>query len=250
MRSYLPALLRERFDPAGRYGLRLTLFAISILLVAIPFGLLLAQVRTDGPLTRFDAVTAERLHRFALDTPGVVPVSKVVSFLGLSIWVYPLLLVASVRLWTVGRRRLVGFLLATAPGGQVLSNLVKEIVDRPRPVHDDPIAQGFGQSFPSGHALNSVVFYGALLLVFLPVVPPRWRRPVLAGTVMLAVLVGASRLTLGVHYVTDVLAGYALGLAWLVASVAAFSIWRREEGKPPVEPIEGVEPEAEADLTS
>ena len=53
---------------------------------------------------------------------------------------------------------------------------------------------------------------------------------------------------LGVHYISDVLGGYVLGLAWLAASTAAFSIWRVERGRRPVEPIEGLEPEAATDL--
>jgi undecaprenyl-diphosphatase len=56
--------------------------------------------------------------------------------------------------------------------------------------------------------------------------------------------IGFSRLTLGVHYVSDVLGGYVLGAAWLLASVAAFEIWREDRGRRPTKPLEeGVEPE-------
>lgn len=63
-------------------------------------------------------------------------------------------------------------------------------------------------------------------------------------TATLIVLIGFSRLSLGVHYVSDVLGGYVLGAAWLIASVAAFEIWREERGRPRTRPLEhGVEPE-------
>jgi undecaprenyl-diphosphatase len=70
---------------------------------------------------------------------------------------------------------------------------------------------------------------------------------VLAGAVLLVAAICFSRLALGVHFITDVVGGVVLGLAWLAASTAAFSIWRVERGRPPVQVKEGVEPEA-ADL--
>jgi undecaprenyl-diphosphatase len=125
---------------------------------------------------------------------------------------------------------------------------VKLAVNRPRPSLEFPIATAFGKSFPSGHAMSSVVVYGSLLLVFLPVMNKVWRRRMFAGFVVLMLVIGFTRLALGVHYLTDVLGGYVLGLAWLAASTAAFSIWRVERGQAPVEPAEGLEPEAADDL--
>ena len=90
--------------------------------------------------------------------------------------------------------------------------------------------------------------YGSLLLVFFPVMSRIWRRRALIGVVALVLAIGFTRLALGVHYISDVLGGYVLGLAWLAASTAAFSIWRVERGWRPVEPIEGLDPEAATDL--
>ncbi|HWI02958.1 MAG TPA: phosphatase PAP2 family protein, partial [Acidimicrobiales bacterium] len=89
--------------------------------------------------------------------------------------------------------------------------------------------------------------YGALVLVFFPVIGRRFRPVVVGGAVLLVVAICFSRLALGVHYITDVVGGVVLGLAWLAASTAAFSIWRVERGRSPVDVSEGVEPEA-ADL--
>jgi undecaprenyl-diphosphatase len=122
-------------------------------------------------------------------------------------------------------------------------------VDRPRPSLVAPIATAHGKSFPSGHAMSSVVVYGSLLLVFFPVLTRAWRRRCLVGVVVLMLVIGFSRLALGVHYISDVVGGYVLGLAWLAASTAAFSIWRVERGRRPVEPMEGLEPEAAQDLS-
>jgi undecaprenyl-diphosphatase len=96
--------------------------------------------------------------------------------------------------------------------------------------------------------MSSTVVYGALLLVFLPLVARRLRPALIAAVALLVGAIGFSRLALGVHYISDVLGGYVLGLAWLAASVAAFSTWRVERGRPPVDALEGLEPEVAADL--
>jgi undecaprenyl-diphosphatase len=98
--------------------------------------------------------------------------------------------------------------------------------------------------------MMATIGYGVLLLVFLPLVPRKWRVPLVVGAVLLVAIIGFARLALGVHFLTDVVGGFILGLAWLAASTAAFSIWRTEEGEPPVEPLEGVEPEAVKSLKS
>lgn len=247
--DWLPGWVRRRLDPAQRYGLRATLFGVALVLVFVPFGLLLEQVVDEGPLTRHDRAIAEELHDVVRDHPGVHGPLEVVSFLGKPIWFY--ILVGAVGAYLVwrGRRRLVGFLVTTGLVGGLIDTAVKVLVSRPRPELEHPVATAFGQSFPSGHAFTSTAIYGALLLVFLPVMS---RRARIAGWVAYAVLVAAiafSRLALGVHYLSDVLGGVVLGAAWLIASVAAFSIWREERGRPPVHPGEGVEPEAARDLT-
>jgi undecaprenyl-diphosphatase len=90
--------------------------------------------------------------------------------------------------------------------------------------------------------------YGALLLVFLPVIPKRFRVWAIASCATLVGSIAFSRLALGVHFLSDVLGGLALGAAWLLASTAAFSIWRTERGRKPVDPKRGLEPESAKEL--
>jgi undecaprenyl-diphosphatase len=127
--------------------------------------------------------------------------------------------------------------------GGAISTAIKVLVDRPRPRFDEPITEAFGKSFPSGHAMSSTIGYGTLLLAFMPLIPDRWRVRAFASYVVLVLLISASRLGLGVHYLSDVLGGIVLGAAWLCVSVATFRIWRREQRKPAREVLEGVEPE-------
>lgn len=242
------ASLRRRLDPDARYGLRVTLFAVAFLLVAIPFGLLLDQVKNDRSLIRLDTSAANHLHDWVRGSENLVQNLKILTFFGSPVWFYIIVTPAALWVWRRGHLRLAIFLVVTALGGGLLDTVVKEVVDRARPSLLDPVATAQGKSFPSGHAMSSTFVYGALVLVFLPVIGRRYRPVVVGGAVLLVLAIGFSRLALGVHYITDVLGGFVLGLAWLAASTAAFSIWRVEMGRPPVKVGEGLEPEAAEDL--
>lgn len=235
-------------DPEERYGLRLSLFAVAFLLAAVPFGWLLGQVLGGGSFVRLDTAAARHLHAWVRRSPTFVTPLEVVTFFGSPACLWLLATPAALLAWRRHHPRLGVFLAVTALGGGLLGALVKDAVGRPRPSLVDPVATAQGQSFPSGHSMSSTVVYGALLLVFLPVFARRLRPAVIGGVVLLVGAIGFSRLALGVHYISDVLGGYVLGLAWLAASVAAFSTWRVERGGAPVEPFEGLEPEAAADL--
>jgi membrane-associated phospholipid phosphatase len=244
----LPTFIKRRLDPAQRYGLRLTLFAIAIVLVFVPFGLLLAQVVDDGPMTLYDRALVEELHDVVREHRWTIQPLQFLSFLGKPIFFYIVVGAACVFLLWRGRRRLAAYLVTTGLVGGAIDTAVKVLVSRDRPVLEEPIATAFGQSFPSGHAFTSTAMYGALLLTFLPVVPKRMRRWAIGFYVLLVAAIAFSRLALGVHFLSDVLGGIALGAAWLIASTAAFSIWRQERGRKPVEVTRGVEPEAKKDL--
>ena len=247
--SALPAFVRRRLDPAQRYGLRLTLFAVVIVLVFVPFGFLLEQVVDQGRFTTYDRSVAENLHDIVRSHRGLIGPLQFLSFLGKPIWFYIVVGAAGVFLWTRGRVRLVLFLVTTGVVGGLIDTVVKVLVSRPRPRLDEPIATAFGKSFPSGHAFTATALYGALLLCFLPVIAKRWRAWAIGFYVVLVCAIAFSRLALGVHFVTDVVGGIVLGGAWLAASTAAFEIWRVERGRKRTAPLkEGVEPEAAREL--
>lgn len=112
-------------------------------------------------------------------------------------------------------------LLATAYGGRLLIELIKLIVDRPRPLFDPHPVYVFSQSFPSGHAGNTMISYGAIALFALP---QRWRAVGLIAAAALSLTVGATRPILGVHWPTDVLGAWCLGLLWLMT---CWTAWQR-----------------------
>jgi undecaprenyl-diphosphatase len=118
-------------------------------------------------------------------------------------------------LLSLRRYRTAGFVLATALGGYVLSVGLKLLVGRPRPAGG--LIQLSGNSFPSGHSMLSAIIYLTLALTVSTVIL-RWRVRlyVIGSALVLVALIGISRLYLGVHYLTDVAAGWLVGLAWAI----------------------------------
>ncbi|WP_110112231.1 phosphatase PAP2 family protein [Bacillus sp. CGMCC 1.16541] len=101
-------------------------------------------------------------------------------------------------------------------GSRSLNWLLKEVFERPRPQLSQLIEAGH-YSFPSGHAMNSMAFYGALILLIRMYINEQnyVKGVVITLLVWLISLIGFSRMYLGVHYLTDILAGFAMGTAWL-----------------------------------
>jgi undecaprenyl-diphosphatase len=225
----------RRLDPDDPRGLRRSLTWLVVLLVAVPFTALLVNVEADGPLLRWDQPVADDLNRWAERSDVRVDAFQAVSWFGwppvLTAWVA----VAAVGCWATGRRRLATFLVLTTAIGAVAQVALKAAVARPRPEVLLPVANARGHSFPSGHAMASTIVYGALLLVVVPRLPHRARVPVVVGTVLLVLAIGLSRLVLGVHFVTDVVGGFVIGVAWLAGAAALFEVWRIEDPSTPPE---------------
>ena len=127
-------------------------------------------------------------------------------------------LAAAGYLWLSGRRRSMLLLVASVGGGQMLSTLFKRGFDRPRPDLVPHEAIVYTASFPSGHAMMAAVTYLTLGAMLARVQPTRVLRVyVLALAAIVTVAVGISRVYLGVHWPTDVLAGWTAGAAWALA---------------------------------
>jgi len=123
-------------------------------------------------------------------------------------------------------------------GGPIIENILKWSVRRPRPEFATPFLSSFSYSFPSGHAMNATIVYGMLTYILVTVWP--WRRTVRTGIIISCVLlvlgIGFSRLYLGVHYLTDVLGGFAAGSVWLTMCIlfTAYGTPRAEPLRPQI----------------
>lgn len=199
--------------------------ALALTIATVPFGMLLLLVRGRWPpLLAIDNSVLDQLHRYTVEHPAFATAMKAMSTAG-SAAVY-LTGFAFVVAWLLYRRRprLATFAIMTVLGSAVLNAVVKRIVQRARPVVADPAITATGLGFPSGHAQSSVVTYATLLLLFWSAMRSVWRRVAVAVAAVMVLGIGLSRVALAVHYVSDVLAGYVLGAAWVVAMVAVFGL--------------------------
>ncbi|WP_116451850.1 phosphatase PAP2 family protein [Blastococcus litoris] len=238
----------------GRFEARSALGWLAVLLGAVPFLLLWLLVqRSWSPLSALDGDVAAGLNSVVSGSPLVVGALRAVTDLGGTGTAVLLLVLATLFLLIRGQRRLAAFVATTGLGLAVLGPLTKAIVDRARPVVDSPVVETpSNASFPSGHAMTALVTWGVLLLLTLPAVRRSVRPWLVAGTVLLVVAVGFTRLALGVHFVSDVLAGWALGAGWLAVTTATFRGWQHRLGVDPDEPLDplDVDPGEEPHLAS
>lgn len=142
------------------------------------------------------------------------------------------LIVTALYFVLTGHRRTAAFVGFSVVGGTLLSNLLKELFDRPRPEMIDA-GQVFTASFPSGHATMSAVVYLTLGLLLAEAMRASHLKAYFIGLgIFLTVAVGVSRIYLGVHFPTDVIAGWALGTAWALVCWVGYSLLFGHDRRP------------------
>lgn len=209
-RRLAAAVWAHRREPRWRWAAAsAALFLASL----VAFAHLVEDYLTGDPIVRWDVEFARWLHEHSSE--ALVSFFKVVTLAGNAAVLAAVTAVVALLLL---RRRAVNdaiFLGVVALGVELLNAVLKLTFHRPRPesafVHLDTY------SFPSGHAAGATAVYGALAYLAARRAAGPLRAAILAGTPVLIALIGFSRLYLGAHYLSDVLAGFCLGAAWLFA---------------------------------
>ncbi len=154
---------------------------------------------------------------YAGHRPALIPIARIITFFG-----QPTVLIAAgfavaAWLWWQGRQRLAGALLLIILAGRALAEAQKYTIARVRPDLEPHLVVVKTSSFPSGHATSSMIFYLTLALAL--TAGTRWQRVAAAGAILLSLLIGISRVMLGVHWPSDVIGGWAFGMLWVLLTL-------------------------------
>jgi membrane-associated phospholipid phosphatase len=214
----------------------------SALVALLGFAVVVQQVMTNGRLVDLDRRLADHYsdHRLGKvrsielligDGPSQ-KLGRLLSLLGDAPLLLGAVIVLAFVLYQMGRRRDAIFLTTALVGGILLDLVVRVVIGHLRPDLPFPyfLISRFG--LPSGHALDATAFYGALVVVAWPRLSQWQRFGALAGTSALVAGIAYARVVVLAHYLSDVLAGVMLGVAWLLLLSAAFSLPRDDDRFP------------------
>jgi len=224
------AFVRARLSPQGYLGLSLTLGALVLIAASWLFGGIAEDVVTGDAITIVDVRVANWFHAHA--THGLSQVLLLVSNLhdvaGISVLVVGL---AFVLIWKRDWYWLLALGIAV-PGGMLLNMMMKLAFHRTRPQFDDAILAFTTYSFPSGHVAGATLFYGLLAAYLVTHVGEwRWRVLIVLCAFLMVELVALSRIYLGAHFLSDVLAAVAEGVAWLALCLTALHTLRQHRAR-------------------
>ena len=241
--------LRERFNRKSAGGFLLTVGFLLVFAVSLVLGALLDMIDSNEGLARLDKSVAEWGSRNA--SSETVDVLKWVTHLGSTMVVFVALVVVGIYDYLRHRNRdVLLFLAAVGLGEWMLNNGLKMIVSRERP-DIFRLVSASGASFPSGHSAAAAAGVAAIALVLGRDRRRRTRAVLAASAALVAVAVATSRALLGVHWLTDVIAGVAVGWGWFLLVAVLFGGRLQRLGDPVVragaaEPTPGDQTEAKA----
>lgn len=190
------------------------------------FDLAESMQRRNPELYRLDRTIHSTVR--TLRHPGLTNFFTFFTIIGTPVGLFLIALITSVFLYFRHRYRWIAYLAFTGTGGGILNLQLKSLFERERPSLAEALREASGYSFPSGHAMGAIVVLGAIAyLIWRGTSPWRWRSLGLAvlGSTVLAI--AASRIYLGVHWISDIAAGLIAGLLWLTATTTAYETLRR-----------------------
>ncbi len=223
-RQKLFRFFAARLDRKSYLGLHLTIglavFALGVWL----FGGLLEEVLDNATLVHWDLAASSWIH--STNTPAGVRLFVAITDIGSPVAMGVIATIGVIVTFVRGHRLLAYAWAAAAGGGAIVDGILKYAIHRTRPEYAAAFLHGTSYSFPSGHAMGSIIGYGFLAYaIVLTGKRAGWHRNmVFSAAALLTFLIGMSRVYIGVHYPSDVVGGWAAGLAWLAVCITGYQV--------------------------
>ncbi|MFC5284959.1 phosphatase PAP2 family protein [Pedobacter alpinus] len=199
------------------------LFAFMVMIVSLICFFSITDLVTDNELKHYDDVVIA--HIIAERTPNLTAFMKSMTFIGNSVGYFLLVPIVTVffiirKNWRISLEITIVLILSSG-----LNVVLKRIISRPRPPEINRLVFADFTSFPSGHAMSAITFYGFIIYLSYLLIKKYWLKySVIIICCLMVLLIGFSRVYLGVHYPSDILAGYFAGIAWLMFCIIILNL--------------------------
>ena len=224
---FAPQLLfiKARLSPQGFLGLHLTVGTVALIVAGLLFVIIAENVVSGDAFSIVDAQIAQWLH--AHSTPVMTQCLLILTHLHDPVTIsFMVALLASFLIWKKRWCEVLTVLLVVL-GGMLLNLLIKQAFQRARPTFDQPLVMLTSYSFPSGHVAATTLFYGVLAALLISQTYTCGRAVlILLLAFSMVIMVAFSRMYLGAHYLSDVLAAFLEGIAWLALCLTIIHTYR------------------------
>jgi undecaprenyl-diphosphatase len=226
--------IKKRLTPDEKFGLYLTIGSIiTFIFIYFFFGILHDYIGQESIIkSDFRLLSIFKLFR----TPAVNQVMLFLTYLGRGEIIIAGMIITGIILILLKQRFYLLSLLTSVIGGEIFVSIIKNTIDRPRPSLSDALVIENSFSFPSGHTFTAIAFYGLLTFFIAHNLKKKLAR-IITYTfgIILILLIGLSRIFLGAHWPSDVLASLVSGIAWLTILVTIASIRKKFNPKEKIE---------------
>lgn len=227
--SNLIILMYQKLSPKGFLGIHLSVGLLLSIVFIITFSRLAKSIMANEPLAGMDYWVNENILYFR--TPLVNTIMIIITQLGNQVFILICSAIIIFYMFLKGKIDIVISYITAIIGGGILNFILKIAIQRERPISETTLIEVAGFSFPSGHAMLSVIFYGMITYLLIREVKSlKLDLFIVLLAIFIIFLIGFTRIYLQVHYLSDVIAGYIGGLFWLTINVISLEIYRKKKG--------------------
>ncbi len=221
-------LIYKKLSPRGYWGIHLSVGLLLSIVFILTFGKITESVMANEPLAGLDHWVNERILYFR--TPLVNTIMIIITQLGNQIFILPGSAIIIFYMFLKGKIDIIIGYITAIIGGGILNLVLKIAIQRERPISENTLAKVAGFSFPSGHAMLSMIFYGMIAYLLIREIKSlKLSLFIILSTAFIIFLIGFTRIYLQVHYLSDVIAGYIGGLFWLTINIIGLEIYKKKK---------------------